>query len=64
MNFLAIAVIGRGIAGKFLAVADHFPGAFFELNVPAAGMIDSFYKANRPIVGITIDVHLHLVSEF
>ena len=42
MDFPAIAVVGRGIAWKSFAVADHFAGAFFKLNLPAAGMIDSF----------------------
>mgnify|MGYP003580033594 CR=1 FL=1 len=64
MNLLAVAVIGRGIAGKFLAIADHFTGAFFKLNVPSAGMIDSFDKAHRPIMSIAIDIHFYLIRNF
>ena len=57
MNFFAVAIIRRRVAGKPFAVTDHFAGAFFEFEMSAARMIDPLQKAHRPVVSIAIDIH-------
>src|SRR4051794_578154 len=62
MNFLAVTKISRGVAGKLLAVADHFTGAFGYFDMSPSGMIHAFDKPDRPVVSITVDVHVRLLA--
>jgi len=57
MNFFAVAVVSRGVAGKGFAVTNHRARAFLKFQVTPAGMLHAVEKTHRPVMSVAVDVH-------
>src|SRR5262245_9420835 len=58
MNFLTVAVIGRYLAWDGLAVAQHVALVLDYFEMTLSRMLYLVDEAQRPIMGIAIDVHM------
>src|SRR5262245_52180987 len=58
MNLLTVAVVGRYPAWDSFAIAQHVALVFDDFEVTFSRMLYLVDEAQRPIMGIAVDVHL------